>query len=213
MKMIRLIVLGIVATMTFTNFQPAETPLSDVGDKYDVDLENSKIRWKGKKLVGYAHEGILKLSKSALTITDSQIESAFFEIDMNSLMDDDAIENPNELGLTNHLKSEDFFHVEKFPTATIRITSSKPISNNPDAGDRNFILTGDLTIKGITKKIGFPAAISMENGSFSAKATIKFDRSKWNIKYGSGSFFDDLGDDMISDDIELQVEIVAKEAA
>lgn len=178
--------------------------------KYQVDLKQSILKWKGKKLVGYSHDGILKLSKAELVLKGSTVKKGFVEIDMHSLIDHQAMKNPKEADLTDHLKSEDFFHVEKYPTSTIKITGAQPIKNNPDAGDRNYILTGNLTIKGITKKIGFPASIVAKGGLLEMKATIVFDRSKWNIRYGSGSFFDNLGDEMISDDIEVEVLIIAK---
>ncbi len=177
--------------------------------KYQVDLERSILKWKGKKLIGYSHDGILKLSKAELVLEGSTVKKGFVEINMHSLIDHNAMENPNETDLTDHLKSEDFFHVKKYPTSSIKITGAQPVKDNPDAGDRNYILTGDLTIKGITKKIGFPASISADGGLFKMKATIVFDRSKWNIRYGSGSFFDNLGDEMISDDIEVQVLVIA----
>ena len=180
------------------------------GKKYQVNLEKSILKWKGKKLIGYSHHGTLKLSGAELTVKGLTIQKGFFEIDMNSLLDEYIMEKPDEKDLNNHLKSEDFFHVEKYPTSSIKITGAKPIKDNPDAGDRNYILTADLTIKGITNKIGFPASIAVKGGLLEIKATVVFDRSKWNIRYGSGSFFDNLGDEMISDDIEVKVEIIAK---
>lgn len=177
---------------------------------YGVDLEKSVLRWKGKKLVGYSHEGILKLSKAELVLEDAKIINGFFVVNMNSLLDSDAIKDPKQMDLTNHLKAEDFFDVKKYPVSTIKITGMTPIKDNPDAGEMNHILTGELTIKGITNKVGFPVAISVINNSFEMKGTLVFNRSKWNIKYGSGSFFDGLGDEMISDDIEVKIFVQAK---
>ncbi|WP_374172921.1 YceI family protein [Flavobacterium tructae] len=177
---------------------------------YGVDLEKSVLRWKGKKLVGYSHEGILKLSKAELVLEDAKIINGFFVVNMNSLLDSDAIKDPKQMDLTNHLKAEDFFDVKKYPVATIKITGMTPIKDNPDAGEMNHILTGELTIKGITNKVGFPVAVSVIKNSFEMKGTLVFNRSKWNIKYGSGSFFDGLGDEMISDDIEVKIFVQAK---
>lgn len=201
----------LVAFLLITAGYEGHTQNNQKNEKsYGVDLEKSVLRWKGKKLVGYSHEGILKLSKAELVLEDAKIINGFFVVNMNSLLDSDAIKDPKQMDLTNHLKAEDFFDVKKYPVSTIKITGMTPIKDNPDAGEMNHILTGELTIKGITNKVGFPVAISVINNSFEMKGTLVFNRSKWNIKYGSGSFFDGLGDEMISDDIEVKIFVQAK---
>ncbi len=200
----------LIIFLTFVSYNGISQNKASNETKFRVDIEKSVLNWKGKKLVGYAHVGTLKLSKAELVVDGLNIQKSFFEIDMNSLLDDNAMKDPNNVDLTKHLKGEDFFYVEKYPFSSIKITGAQPIVDNPDAGDRNYILTGDLTIRGITHKIGFPATILVKDNLFEMKATIVFDRSKWDVKFGSGSFFDNLGDNMISDDIEVNVELIAK---
>ncbi len=104
------------------------------------------------------------------------------------------------------MRSDDFFNVEKHPTSIFKITS---VSKSKET-DATYFISGELTIKGITNKITFPATVSMKGDKVNAKATFEVDRSKWDIKYGSGSFFDDLADKMIYDEFELAVNLSSK---
>jgi polyisoprenoid-binding protein YceI len=104
--------------------------------------------------------------------------------------------------LDNHLKSDDFFGTQNHPTAKFEISSA--ISQGNDL----YKLTGDLTIKGIKKPIKFNATVKESNGVKTANALIKIDRSEFNVRYGSGSFFDNLGDKTIYDEFDLEVSLV-----
>src|SRR5690606_35721546 len=106
--------------------------------------------------------------------------------------------------LVNHLKSDDFFGVEKYPTAKFEIT--KVVSQ----GNDQYLVTGNLTIKATTKEIEFPATIKAEGEALTASAQITVDRSEYDIRYGSSSFFDNLGDKVIYDDFNLDVTLVAQ---
>lgn len=199
------IIIVLLTSISFGFLRTTDAPVAD--STYYVNKEKSIVNWTGKKLVGYSHQGTIKLSKGSLLFKNDVPVSGEFEVDMNTIKD------VKEDDLSNHLKSEDFFHSSKYPTATLKVVRIAPIKDNPDAGENNYMLSGVLTIKGISNNIAFPAAIKKNGTELSAVSKFKFDRSKYGVKYGSGSFFDDLGDDIISDDIELEVKIVADQSA
>lgn len=165
-------------------------------------VEDSKITWIGRK-VGGSHNGSINLKEGALQMENGKIIGGRFVIDMTSITDED-LSGEYKTKLEGHLKSDDFFGVEKYPTATFEITEAIP------QGPGNYKITGNITIKGITKEIKFPAKVTEDNGVYTATANLTIDRSEYNVRYGSGSFFDDLGDKVIYDDFDLSVSISAK---
>lgn len=171
---------------------------------YTVSTQESTITWIGKKIT-YNHTGTIQLVSGELTFDDQLLTGGDFVIDMTTLKDLDLADKSKNAKLTGHLKSEDFFNVEEFPRATFEITSVT--AEETEKG--NFMITGNLTIKGITHPNSFPAKITMSGSMVHVRAAIVFDRSKYNISYGSGSFFDNLGDKIIYDDIEIGIELVA----
>ena len=114
--------------------------------------------------------------------------------------------------MVNHLKSDDFFSVEKNPVATFTITKIAPYSAKKDEAATHYV-TGNLTIKGITHEISFPAEITFSDDLMTAKAAFAIDRTKWNVRFRSGSFFENLGDKMIYDDIKFDLTLVAEKAS
>jgi polyisoprenoid-binding protein YceI len=168
-----------------------------------IDLEKSTVTWKGKKVTG-KHHGIIKLKEATLDMNDGMLNGGSFTIDMQSLENSDLSGNMKGK-LEGHLKSADFFNVAEFPTATLNLTK---VSSRGTPGD--FKVTGDLTIKGITKPIKFNAHIGESEGMMVAEADIMVDRSEYDVRYGSGSFFDNLGDKTIYDEFELSVKLVLK---
>lgn len=167
--------------------------------KLEVKTEASSIKWTGAK-VGGSHTGALQLKEGNLTMENGLLTGGSFIIDMTTITNED-LTGEYQGKLVGHLKSDDFFGVATFPTATFVITESIP------QGTGKYKITGDLTIKGITKQIKFPATVTEENGAYTANADITVDRSEFNVKYGSGSFFDDLGDKVIYDDFNLAVSL------
>ena len=120
---------------------------------------------------------------------------------MNSITCTDIESEKYNQMLVDHLKNEDFFNTKEFPVATFKITNAK-------RGDKNlYKIYSDLTIKGITHAVNFDAYVDINGEIFSAKAKITIDRTKWDIKYGSGSFFENLGDKMILDDVEFDISL------
>jgi len=173
---------------------------------YKADTDKSMIEWKGFKPTG-THYGTISISKGMVEVTDNTIESGNFVVDMSSIeVKDIPMEDENNAKLSGHLKSADFFDVEKFPNAKFEITG---IEDN----NGKTMLSGNLTMKETTNNISFPVTTSMEGDTMKMTSeTFTIDRSKWNVKYGSKSFYDDLGDKFINDDIELKITLVANKA-
>ena len=171
---------------------------------YNVNTEQSEINWKGEKVTG-EHIGTIALQEGALTLEDGALTGGSFTIDMNSITNSD-LEGENKGKLEGHLKSDDFFGVATYPTATLTITSVEP------QGENQYEVTGDLTIKEKTHEITFPATVTAQGNQITAEADITVNRAKYDVRYGSDSFFDNLGDKVIYDDFYLQVSLVAENA-
>lgn len=166
-----------------------------------VDTNSSQIAWVGKKVTGQ-HNGTVNIKDGALEMENGEVTGGSFLIDMTTI-DVLDLEGEYKGKLMGHLRSDDFFSVEKYPTAEFVITSI----DKSEATDATHFVAGDLTIKGITNKVTFPANVTVKDGKANAKASFALDRTKWQIRYGSGSFFDGLGDKMIYDDFELTVNL------
>lgn len=175
--------------------------------KMNVNTSESSVRWVGKKVTG-SHEGNISILEGNVQVNRGVIENALVTIDMTSITVTDEGMNDDMKGkLTGHLNSADFFNVEEHDKAMFQLTSFAPVKGG-DRGD--YLITGTLTIKGISNSISFPAKVTFDKGEMRAEAKLTFDRSKWNIRYGSGSFFDGLGDKMIYDDVEISFVLVAR---
>ena len=167
-------------------------------DKLSADIDNTKLIWLGEKVTGQ-HTGTINLQSGWLNWQDNKIVSGEFNIDMTSLKDSE-----DNKQLQGHLKSEDFFGVEKFPTSKLVITGSTPFDKGTG------VVSGTLTIKGVTNPIEFKAAMQKNDDGIWFFANITVDRTKYNIRYGSGSFFDNLGDKTIYDEFKLKVTLLVK---
>ncbi|NQX40509.1 Polyisoprenoid-binding protein YceI [Pedobacter steynii] len=168
-------------------------------DTYKVDASKSSITWVGKKLTG-SHNGTIDLQSGSLSFNGKKLAGGNFVIDMTTIKDADKSAN-----LEKHLKADDFFGTDKFASSTFTIKKV--------AGNGNTVnVTGDLTIKGITNSITFPATLAWNaDGSVTASADkVSVDRTKYGIKYKSKSIFPDVGDKMINDEFELAIKLVAK---
>jgi polyisoprenoid-binding protein YceI/photosystem II stability/assembly factor-like uncharacterized protein len=176
-----------------------------VNEKYGIDKKESVVTWKGSNLLnpGQAHIGYAYISTGELLIEKSQLVGGTVEVDMNTIADKD---HGSENDLVRHLKSSDFFDVKKFPFATFVITRVAL------ANSENVNVTGNLTMKGITHAVTFPARIEVKSGVVSANGKLIIDRTKWDVRYNSGKFYDNLADEAISDDIEFDMKIVAKKS-
>lgn len=181
---------------------------SAVANNFSVDTKSSKLNWTGEKVTG-KHWGTVNIKNGSVSLNGEKMTGSF-EIDMTSIVADDLKKDKaTHDKLVGHLKSDDFFSVDKNPTA--KFTLKKADKYNPKKGENfNYMVTGDLTIKGITNEIRFPAKIDIKGKDMTAKASFTIDRSKWDVRFGSGSFFDNLGDKMIYDDIKFDLNLKGK---
>lgn len=173
-------------------------------NEFKANTSNSKINWKGFKPTG-EHYGTIMITDSHFKVNNNnQIVGGEFNINMNSIVDlDMAADNKYNAKLVKHLKSDDFFGVEKHPIAKFKITEVDV------KGDKTLI-KGNLTIKEITNPVSFLASVNITNNKLTLKSdNFKIDRSKWNIKYKSKSFFKNLADKFIYDDMEISIEVEA----
>ena len=165
-----------------------------------INTEESRITFIGTKPTG-RHEGYFKVSDGRLEVSEGKLKSGKFEIDMNSLTITD-LEGKQKESLEGHLKSGDFFTVEKFPTAMFYITGVEK-----SEGENSHTIAGNLTIMGETQNVEFPADVDIqEDGTLSAKANFNIDRTKWGIKYGSEK---SLGDKFIRPEVNISINLVS----
>ncbi len=167
------------------------------GQDKTIDLASSNIKWTGKEITTKIHYGSLKFSEGKIILKNDLVIGGKFIVDMKSLENLDLSGGSKDY-LENHLRSDDFFGVDQYPNAILNILSSKKIDGN------KLSVQGDLTIKGIIN----PTSFTLEFNDRGASAELIFDRSKYNVKFRSSSFFDELGDKLIYDDIELKVDLV-----
>ncbi|MDA0757357.1 MAG: YceI family protein [Bacteroidetes bacterium] len=160
----------------------------------EFNLESSEIQWKGTKITNQSHTGTLKFKKADIKIKNKYDVSGEFKVDMSSLKNDD-LSGEWKQKIEGHLKSDDFFSVEKHQEATLVIKKVTSKKNN------SYELTGDLTIKSITHPVNF--VLLVFNDRIESKLT--FNRSKYDIRFASGSFFENLGDNLINDEINLEI--------
>jgi polyisoprenoid-binding protein YceI len=165
--------------------------------EYKVNTKASKLEWTGKKVAG-EHWGYIQLKEGYFTVKGDKLTGGKFVIDMTSIENKDLESKEWNDKLVNHLKSEDFFHTEIHPEAVLVIKEGTPFKNN------KATLKGELTVKGITHPITF---VTVKKGD-AYTAEMKVDRTKYNVRYGSGKFFDNLGDNMIYDDFIMVVKII-----
>ena len=184
--------LSLIASMFFMT---AFNPIKD--DIYTVDVERSTIEWSAKK-VGGGHTGTVKIADGNLIYTGKALKSGSFQMNMSSITSDNA-------RVTNHLKSDDFFSTEKNPMSKFEITKVT------SAGADRVNITGNLSIKGFTHPVTFPATVKQQKDVLVAVASgIRVDRTKYDIKFRSKTFFGDIGDKAIDDEFELSINLTAK---
>ncbi|MEO6284466.1 MAG: YceI family protein [Dyadobacter sp.] len=167
-----------------------------------VDTKSSTVVWGAKKVTG-THAGTVALESGALIVDNDKLKGGNFVADLKSLVVTDVTDKDMNGKLTGHLKSDDFFSVEKHPQAKLVITSV-----TPKGGDA-YDVTGKLTIKGITEEVKFPATVKSDAKKVTASAKVKIDRTKYDIKFRSSNFFENLGDKAIDNDFTLDVNLVA----
>jgi len=225
-----IIVLGAIAFMAWTPENaptpntPESTEMSEDNMKdetvsersvvtegeYVVISEESMVMWAGKKplVEGYINNGSIGVKSGTVSVGENT-GAAMFTIDMNTLSVSETPTKPGqESSLEGHLKGERWFNVTAYPEASFEIISVTPQADS----ETTFVydIAGELTMKGVTDTLSFPATIyQTEGGQLHASADFEFDRTKWGITAGSGSFFDNLADNVIDDMVALSFHLVA----
>lgn len=185
-KNLALIAIVAVITFSFTKVNAQQK---------EIKIATSKVVWKGYKVTG-SHEGTITLNSGFLTFNERKLIGGEFVMNMNTLLVTD-LQGDSKGKLEGHLKSDDFFSVEKHPMATLVFT------NVASSGKNSYKVTGDLTIKGIKSPVIFDFSVYGNK----ANASLKVDRTKYDVRYGSTSFFDNLKDKAIYDEFDLVADL------
>jgi len=185
--------LCIIALFSFTNHT----------NKVNANTNNSTVYWTGSKPAG-SHSGNVSLKNGYLLFDHGRLVGGNFTIDMTSITCTDLEPDRGGNKLVGHLKNEDFFDVDKFPEANLNITKVKKLN------DQEYEMTGDMTIKGITKKIDFNTEIKLTGRSYTAVSKLIIDRTEWGIEYSSKKVLGALADKFIYDDMELDIFLVSE---
>lgn len=175
-----------------------------------LDTGASKISWVGKKVAG-SHHGTVAAKEGSFEVKNGVVSKGEVVVDLNTIADEDLTDAEYNKKLVTHLKSPDFFDVEKFPTATFKIDSFREV-HNITPGEPNAIAKGMLTIRGITKRYEAKLFYTPSDTGFGVKGKIQIDRTQFGLKYNSKKFFDPkvLGDKLIDDKFEVNLDLVAK---
>jgi polyisoprenoid-binding protein YceI len=168
---------------------------------YKIDAGASKATWEGSK-PGGKHSGELKLKSGDFLLEKGELKGGQIEIDMTSIVNKDISDPALNSKLVGHLKNDDFFSVEKHPTSSLKVTKV-------EKKDGLTMVSGELTIKGITKPVSFPVDLKVNKKSIQAKGEITVDRTLYDIRYRSLKFFSDLADKVIHDEFKVGFEVKA----
>ncbi|PIP91875.1 MAG: lipid-binding protein [Bdellovibrionales bacterium CG12_big_fil_rev_8_21_14_0_65_38_15] len=189
--------------MKFLTLAILSLGLSAQAADYSFNAKASKLEWEGKKISG-AHMGEVSLKEGKIELNEGVLKGGEIQIDLSSITTTD-LQGEWADKLVGHLKSDDFFSAEKHPTATFKIDSAKKVSGN------KFKVTGPLTIKGKSAPQTFEVSVKTEGDKVTVNGDISIDRTTYDIKYGSGKFFDpkSLGDKMINDKFTVKLNLVA----
>lgn len=172
--------------------------------RYVADPSATVIKWHGERIVGSKHTGTIDLKEGWLTSDGKSIIGGEFVVDMKSIKNEDVKDAGSRAKLEGHLKSDDFFGVEKYPLSKLVLDGSSKFT------DGKAIVKGSLTIKEATHPVEFTVQESRSGDLTVYTATITFDRSLYNVRFGSGKFFSNLGDNAIRDEIKLDVSLAVK---
>ncbi len=194
-------------TESTTTTETESVTTSSLDGTHVLDASKTVLKWEGgKKLVPSKHNGTINVSEGNLTLENGNITVGNFTVDMTSI-DNEDLKGTDKIGdLIGHLKSPDFFDVEKYPTATFILKNALAYEGDPNTTHK---ITGDLTIKDKTNTISFPALVTITEGAINAKAKFTIDRSLWDVQYGSESFFKNLGDKVIKNEIDFDLDLTA----
>jgi polyisoprenoid-binding protein YceI len=212
MKTIRIALSALAVVVLFSSSpalgdgKPGKKTTVKAATSLQVDPAKSTMVWTARK-VGGEHTGTVKIAKGVLNVDSKKLTGGTFDMDMTTITDNDLTNETFNAKLVGHLKSEDFFSVEKYPTSNFTVTKVEPIAG-AKAGEPNYTITGDLTIKGNTNPVTFPAKVTIAGDKAEASAKFDIDRIKWDIKYRSG-LIGTAADKIIDDNFTIDLKIVA----
>ena len=169
---------------------------------YEIRVDESTIAWTGRK-IGKKHHGTVTASGGSLSFKSGVVKSGVITVDMRSIADEDLTDSMYRNMLVGHLKSDDFFGVEKYPVARLNMknfTMIDGVESKP-----NYMITADLTIKEYTHEISIEASIREQDKKIFLNAHFDIDRTLWHVKYGTERFFSRLGMHAVDDTISFDV--------
>ena len=179
---------------------------NDGTTRYKVDASSSSLTWHATKVTG-EHMGTVNVANGYFTVTDGNLTSANVIVDMQTIACTDL---EGEWGdkLVGHLNSDDFFNVSEHKTSSFTLRNMTPLKDA--SGDATHTVTGDFTIRGITKSVTFDAKVTNTGDAYAIEGSAVLNRAEFDVKYGSGSFFENLGDNLIHDNFTVGFNLVAK---
>ncbi|PJE76772.1 hypothetical protein COV05_02820 [Candidatus Uhrbacteria bacterium CG10_big_fil_rev_8_21_14_0_10_48_16] len=172
---------------------------------YILDTDSESVAWEASKRVGATHYGIIQAQAGALIVENGAIVGGSVVVDMTTLVDLDLNDPQMNETLVTHLKSDDFFAVATFPTATYAISEVISVEGVEGVTHR---VKGTMTIKGIDQEVEFPALIEWKEEGIRVTGTVTLDRTLWDVRFGSDKFFDNLGDGLIEDEFTLTLSMM-----
>jgi polyisoprenoid-binding protein YceI len=201
-----LLAAAIVLPISFMSFTSSPVPEA-IGPAFSLKTESSTVSWKGTK-PGGAHYGVIQVVNGNINTDGEMITGGDFTIDMNTIICEDLTNEGMNNRLVGHLKSEDFFHTEKYPKAFFKITDVTKQMSAKDGFTATHRVTGNLTVRGNTEEITFPANIKMEGDKVYAKTgEIMLDRTKWDVNFQSKKIFANLKDSYIDDNMIVSLDL------
>ena len=176
---------------------------------FKLQPQLSTLGWEGKA-VTHGHNGTMQFNGGELLVKGNAVVGGTVTVDMKTMKATDIKDAESHTKFVGHMSADDFFGVEKFPASVFKIATVTPIKGAAKDAD-NATIAGDMTIKGVTQRISFPAKVGVKDGVAAASGKVTIDRTKFGLKYGSKSFFESLGDKAINDDFTLTFNVIAKQ--
>jgi polyisoprenoid-binding protein YceI len=194
----------ILGSLTMMSFATEKSPS---GPAFSLSNEKSTLSWKGMK-PGGEHYGVIEVVDGKIDTDGGQVTGGSFTIDMNTIICQDLTNQGMNNKLVGHLKSKDFFHTEAYPKAFFTITKVSAGQSAEEGFSANYQVTGNLTVRGTTNEISFPAMITMDDNKVYAKTPqIELDRTEWNVNYQSKKIFSNLKDRYIDDTMIVSLDL------
>ncbi|NQV90821.1 YceI family protein [Candidatus Uhrbacteria bacterium] len=176
---------------------------------YILQAEQSSVSWQAQKRVGASHNGTVQAQEGALVVQQGGVIGGSIVADMNTIADLDLTDEKFNTMLVTHLKSEDFFSVDTYPTASFAISNVEALNGLEGFSHR---VDGTMTIKGIENDISFPANLTKTEEGIKIVGTMTLDRTLWDVRYGSDTFFENLGDGLVEDEFQLSFDMFFAQA-